>query len=178
MIVVAPDAHALPFEPTPATNPDFWANLNAFWGKNQSTADEELFHDIIPFIQTRYNISDQPRERAIAGFSMGGLQSIETGIVHLGYFSWIGTFSPGSLSGLSDEFKDALKDPNKINENLHLFEIVVGNEDCVTGPADTLFESQLRALNIKHVYTVLPGTHSLFVFRPALSNFLQEIFKR
>jgi len=66
--------------------------------------------------------------------------------------------SQGSLSGLSDEFKDALKDPNKINENLHLFEIVVGNEDCVTGPADTLFESQLRALNIKHVYTVIPGT--------------------
>src|ERR1700757_1057450 len=95
MIVVVPDAHALPFEPTPVTNPnDFWANLNGFWGKNQSTADEELFHDIIPFIQTRYNISDQPRERAIAGFSMGGLQSIETGIVHFDYFSWIGAFCP------------------------------------------------------------------------------------
>jgi len=26
---------------------------------------------------THYNISDEPRERAIAGLSMGGLQSIE-----------------------------------------------------------------------------------------------------
>jgi enterochelin esterase-like enzyme len=109
MIVVVPDAHALPFETIPATSPDFWANLSPFWGENQSKADEELFHDIIRFIQTRYNISDEPRERAIAGFSMGGLQSIETGIVHLGYFSWIGAFSPGPMWALSDEFKNALK---------------------------------------------------------------------
>ena len=109
MIVVVPDAHALPFETIPATSPDFWANLSPFWGENQSKADEELFHDIIRFIQTRYNISDEPRERAIAGFSMGGLQSIETGIVYLGYFSWIGAFSPGPMWALSDEFKNALK---------------------------------------------------------------------
>ena len=178
MIVVVPDAHALPFEPTPATNPDFWANLNDFWGKNQSTADEELFHDIIPFIQTRYNISDQPRERAIAGFSMGGLQSIETGIVHLGYFSWIGAFCPFSpMWVLSDQCKSALKDPNKINENLRLFEIVTGDNDHMSGPTTIEFESQLRELKIQHVYTVMPGTHSMFVWRPALSNFLQEIFK-
>jgi len=178
MIVVVPDAHALPFETIPKTSPDFWANFNGYWAKNQATADEELFHDIIPFIQTRYNISDDSRERAIAGLSMGAFQAIETGIVHLGYFSWIGAFSPGPLgSATSDEFKNALKDSNKINENLRLFEIVVGDNDGMNGPATAEFESQLRALNIQHVYTVLPGTHSMFVWRPALSNFLQEIFK-
>ena len=176
MIVVVPEAHALPYEPTPATEPDFFANLYAYWAKNQSTTDDELFHDIIPFVQTRYNISDEPRERAIAGLSMGGLQAMETGIAHLGYFSWIGAFSPGSLSGLSDEFKNALKDPNKINANLRLLEIVAGDHDFL-GPAIRQFEIQLRALNIQHVYTVMPGTHSMFVWRPALANFLQEIFK-
>src|SRR6516164_7223169 len=49
----------------------------------------------VAIVETHYNISDEPRERAIAGLSMGGLQSIETGIVHLGYFRWIGAFSPG-----------------------------------------------------------------------------------
>ena len=59
---------------------------------------------------------------AIAGLSMGGLQSIETGIVHLGYFRWIGAFSPGVLpAALSDEFRNALRDSNEINENLLLF---------------------------------------------------------
>jgi hypothetical protein len=40
------------------------------------------------------------------------------------------------------------------------------------------FEKWLRELNIKHVATVLPGTNSMFVRRPALANFLQEIFKK
>jgi enterochelin esterase family protein len=179
MIVVVPDAHALAFETMPVTHPgEFWPNLNDFWAKNQAAADQELFHDIIPFVQTRYNISDEPQERAISGLSMGGLQAIETGILHPGYFSWIGAFSPGSLSGLSDEFKNALKDPDKINQNLRLFEIVSGDNDGMTGPAVHQFEIQLRALNIKHVYTVMPGTHSMLVWRPALANFLQEIFKK
>jgi enterochelin esterase-like enzyme len=178
MIVVIPDAHALPFETTPVTHPDeFWPNLNDFWAKNQAAADQELFHDIIPFIQTHYNISDEPHERAIAGLSMGGLQAIETGIVHLGYFPWIGAFCPFSpMWVLSDECKNVLKDQNKINENLRLFQIVNGDNDHMAGPTTIEFEGQLRALNIKHVYTVLPGTHSMFVWRPALANFLQEIF--
>ena len=48
MIVVVPEAHALPPEATPMTNPDFWVNFNEYWAKNQSTADQELFKDIIP----------------------------------------------------------------------------------------------------------------------------------
>jgi enterochelin esterase-like enzyme len=108
---------------------------------------------------------------------MGGLQSLETGIVHLGYFSWIGVFSPGYLSALSDEFRNALKDPNKINNNLRLFEIVIGDNDNMVGPETHQFENQLRELKIQHVYTVMPGTHSMLVWRPELSNFLQEIFK-
>jgi enterochelin esterase-like enzyme len=179
MIVVVPDAHSLPFETLPETDPgDFWANLGGYWAKNRAAADEELFRDIIPFIQTHYNISDQPPERAIAGFSMGGLQAIDTGIAHRGYFSWIGAFSPAPLWGLSDEFKNAIKDPKKVNENLRLFEIVIGDNDGMGGAELPQFEEWLRELNIKHVSTVLPGTHSMFVWRPALANFLQEIFKK
>jgi len=177
MVVVVPDAHALPVEATLMTGPDFWANLSGYWEKNQTMIDQELFHDIVPFIQTRYNVSNDPRERAIAGLSMGGLQAMASGIGHLGYFSWIGAFSPVPPSVLGDKFNNALKEPIKINENLHLFEIVTGDKDSMTGPATKQLESQLRALNIQHVYTVMPGTHSMFVWRPALAKFLQEIFK-
>jgi len=179
MIVVMPDPHALPWEPTPMKNPvNFWANLSRFWAENQAAADEELFHDIIPFIQTHYNISDKPSEQAIVGTSMGGIQALGTGMAHLGYFAWIGVFSPTPPSVLGDELNNALKNADKVNENLRLFEIVTGDDDLMTGPGTTEFESQLRALNIKHVYTVIPGTHSMFVWRPALANFLQEIFKK
>jgi enterochelin esterase-like enzyme len=141
--------------------------------------DEELFHDIIPFIVTHYSISDEPRERAIAGLSMGGLQAIETGIVHLGYFRWIGAFSPGVRpAALSEEFKNALQDREKINKCLLLFDIVTGDDDKIVGEDVTKFEDQLKQANVQHVYTLLPGgTHSMFVWRSALYSFLQQIFK-
>jgi enterochelin esterase-like enzyme len=179
MIVVVPEAHALPPEPTPVTSPDFGTTVTPYLTKNVQKVDEELFNDIIPFIEVHYNISDEPRERAIAGLSMGGQQSIETGIAHLGYFSWIGAFSPGIASAaFSEEYKTALKDPTKINKNLLLFDIVVGDDDKIVGEGVTTFEAQLKHANVQHIYTVVPGTHSMFVWRPALSNFLQKIFKR
>ena len=179
MVVVVPEAHALPPEPTPATSGEFLTDVQPYLVRNQRAVDEELFHDIIPFIQTHYNISAEPRERAIAGLSMGGLQSIETGLVHLGYFDWIGAFSPGILpQAFSDEFKDALKDPQRINKTLCLFDIVTGDNDLIVGKANTEFDAELTRLNIRHRYTVVPGTHSMFVWQPALSNFLQRIFQR
>jgi enterochelin esterase family protein len=174
MIVAVPEAHALPPEDIPGTD------NTPYLAKNQPTVDEELFHDIIPFIDTHYNVSDEPRERAIAGLSMGGLQAIETGIVHLGYFGWIGAFSPGVRpAALSEEFKNALTEPDKINKTLLLFDIVSGDDDKIVGEDVTKFEDQLKQANVQHVYKLLPGgTHSMFVWRPALYSFLQQIFQR
>ena len=175
MIVVVPDPHALPYRNDASDQTRFLRQLLSLLCEKPDDGRRGAFPRYHSFYPTHYNISDEPRERAIAGASMGGLQSLETGIVHLGYFSWIGVFSPG-LSGLSDEFKNALKDPNKINEICAFSrsspEITIL---CWTG--NQQFDSQLRALNIQHVYTVMPGTHSMFVWRPALSNFLQKIFK-
>jgi enterochelin esterase-like enzyme len=173
MIVVVPEAHALPPEDIPSTD------NTPYLKKNQQAVDEELFHDIIPFIETHYRISDDSRERAIAGLSMGGLQAIETGIVHPGYFRWIGAFSPGVRpAAFSDEFNNALKDPEKINKDLLFFDIVTGDDDKNVGEDVTKFEDQLKQANVQHVYTLLAGTHSMLVWRPALYRFLQQIFKR
>jgi enterochelin esterase-like enzyme len=174
MVVVVPEAHALPTEDILGTD------NTPYLAKNQQAVDDELFHDIIPFVETHYNISDEPRERAIAGLSMGGLQSIETGIVHLGYFRWIGAFSPGVLrpATLSDEFKNALADREKVNKTLLLFDITIGADDKIVGEDVTKFEDQLKQANVQHTYTVLPGgTHSMFVWRPALYDFLQKVFR-
>jgi enterochelin esterase-like enzyme len=180
MIVVVPEAHALPPETAQALSPDFETNVIPYLSRNQEAVDDELFHDIIPLIQSHYPISDEPPDRAIAGLSMGGLQAIETGIVHLGYFGWIGAFSPGIISeALSDEFNNALKNPNEINESLLLFDITSGENDELVGKYVTEFEERLKQASIQHTYTIVPGgTHSMFVWRLALFNFLQQIFKR
>ena len=74
--------------------------------------------------------------------------------------------------------KNALEDREKINKNLLLFDIVTGDDDKIVGEDVTKFEDQLKQENVQHVYTLLPGgTHSMFVWRSALYNFLQQIFK-
>jgi enterochelin esterase family protein len=178
MVVVVPETHALPPEPTPATSGDFITDVLPWVARNQRVADEELFHDIIPFVQAHYNMSAESRERAIAGLSLGGLQAIETGLVHLGYFDWIGGFSPAVLPpAFSEAFQNALKEAEKINGTLRLFDIITGDNDALVGKINTEFDAELTRLNVRHGYTVVPGTHSMFVWRSALSTFLQTVFK-
>ena len=68
---------------------------------------------------------------------------------------------------------------DKINKTLLLFDIVSGDDDKVVGEDVTKFEIQLKQANLQHVFTLMPGgTHSMFVWRPALCSFLQQIFQR
>jgi enterochelin esterase-like enzyme len=124
-------------------------------------------------------VSQVPSERAIAGLSMGGLQAIDTGIAHDGYFGWIGAFSPATISGaFSEEYAKAMRNPKKVNENLLLFDIVTGDDDQMVGKHVFEFESQLREAKVRHRFTVIAGgTHSMFVWRSALAAFLEQMFK-
>ena len=79
MIVVVPEAHALPPEATLVTSPNFVTNRTPYLTKNQQAVDEELFHDIIPLIKARYTISDEAQELAIAGLSMVGARPSRPG---------------------------------------------------------------------------------------------------
>jgi enterochelin esterase-like enzyme len=61
---------------------------------------------------------------------------------------------------------------------LPLFDIVTGDDDALVGTSVTEFEAELNQVGVKHVYTVIHGgTHSMSVWRPALYDFLQQVFK-
>jgi enterochelin esterase-like enzyme len=179
MVVVVPEAHALPPERIPVTDPDFDRTVLPYLIRNKKAIDRELFCDLIPFLEARYLVSQVPSERAIAGLSMGGLQAIDTGIAHDGYFGWIGAFSPATISGaFSEEYAKAMRNPKKVNENLLLFDIVTGDDDQMVGKHVFEFESQLRKAKVRHRFTVIAGgTHSMFVWRSALAAFLEQMFK-
>jgi len=55
--------------------------------------ERDLLDDVIPAIQSRYNTSTNRESRALAGLSMGGGQSLNFGLTHLGTFAWVGGFS-------------------------------------------------------------------------------------
>jgi enterochelin esterase-like enzyme len=174
MIVVIPDTHAL----NPDILPIGLEHLKPYWAKNEEAADQELFQDIIPFIQEKYRVHQHSHFHAIAGLSMGGLQAAASGVVHPDYFSWLGAFSPASWDyALSDKVTDALaSNAEEINRHVKLFQIVAGKVDDVVGAAPQQFADKLTRLGIRHDLQLVEGSHNMDVWRPALYKFVRQIF--
>jgi len=52
-----------------------------------------LLEEVMPAVERAYNVSRNREERAIAGLSMGGAETLYTALNHLDKFAWIGSFS-------------------------------------------------------------------------------------
>jgi enterochelin esterase-like enzyme len=82
-------------------------------GFNFSAFERVLTEELIPFIDANYRThADQPH-RALAGLSMGGMQTRTIGLAHLDLFSHLGVFSGGSIepANITDmaDFKQKIK---------------------------------------------------------------------
>src|SRR5687768_6919021 len=80
---------------------------------NFSAFEKVLIGDFIPFIDANFRTIDDQRHRAMAGLSMGGMQTRAITLAHLDTFSHIGVFSGGSIAvtNITDmpAFKETVK---------------------------------------------------------------------
>jgi enterochelin esterase-like enzyme len=179
MVVVIPETHALPPEAVPGPgSPEFTNYTN----DNAVKVDQELFTDIIPFVTAHYRVRWDAAGHALAGLSLGAIQTEYTGLLHSDYFSALGVFSGGIItapnSTVTTTIENALGHPAKINRDIRYFYLVAGGQDIAL-PFTQAFAQQLDAAGIHHVFEVIPGQlHTMFVWRPALYNFVQHIFTR
>ena len=90
MVVVMLDGHPLGQMSRDATTQRRGAAMEAF--------RNELFDDALPLVESLYRVRREPRDRAIAGLSMGGGQSLTVGLGNLDRFAWVGAFSAGPPS--------------------------------------------------------------------------------
>ena len=72
--------------------------------QNYDLYQKALVTEVIPQIEANYHVSKKREDRAIAGLSMGGHESLFTGLSHPELFAWIGTFSAGLNAKLSHSF--------------------------------------------------------------------------
>jgi enterochelin esterase family protein len=56
-----------------------------------------LLEEVIPTVEKAYNVNKGREQRAIAGLSMGGAESLYVGLDHLDKFAWIGAFSSAPM---------------------------------------------------------------------------------
>ncbi|NJM24571.1 MAG: esterase [Bacteroidia bacterium] len=144
------------------------------------TFEAELTQSIIPFVETHYRAATDARSRALAGLSMGGLQTLYAGIYHADMFSCLGVFSSGWLpnqKNISDRQYDYLKkNAATINSNTKLWIAMGGKEDIAYDNCQVML-SKFNEINIKYTYSEYPGGHAWPVWRNNLYNLAPLLFK-
>ena len=130
--------------------------------------EKDLIEDVIPYVQKCYRVSSEQKERAVAGLSMGGGQSLTIGLGNLDLFGWVGAFS----SAIPEEQKlgKLLAEPESINEKLDLLWIGCGRKDFLF-EANQKFLERLTSEKIKHVGHITDGAHEWRIWR----NYLNEL---
>jgi enterochelin esterase-like enzyme len=135
---------------------------------------EALITEVIPRVEAEYSVIKDRNSRAIAGLSMGGSESLLTGLNNLDKFGWIGAFSSG---GITEEFDEEFPAVNsKSTENLHLLWIACGTDDRLID-INRKVRAWLASKNIKHVDIETPGYHTWMVWRRNLTEFSSLLFR-
>jgi len=135
---------------------------------------EALLTEVMPRVESEYRITKDRNARAIAGLSMGGSESLLTGLNNLDKFAWVGAFSSG---GIPDDFqKDFPALDAKANQQFHVLWIACGTEDHLITVNRNLRE-WLKTKGVKATEIETPGMHTWMVWRRNLAEFAPLLFR-
>ena len=133
-----------------------------------------LIGEIMPLAESAYNISRDRESRAITGLSMGGLESLDTGLHNTDKFAWIGGFS-SAVPALDYEHQLATLDPK--TADLKLLWIACGTEDSLI-EANRKMIAFLKAKGMPVTQVETPGLHVSLVWRDNLIHFAPLLFQQ
>jgi len=150
--------------------------------------EDDVTLALIPYIDANFRTISDRDHRAMAGLSMGGMQTFQITFDHLDLFSYIGGFSgAGGMSmmrgdqkpDLKTAFNGALADPAAFAKRVHLLWIGVGTEEPAGMHAGIVrLHTALDEANVKHIFYESPGTsHEWQTWRRDLKDFAPRLFQ-
>jgi signal transduction histidine kinase len=136
-----------------------------------SAFEHALIDDLIPYVDTNFRtLSDQPH-RAMAGLSMGGMQTRLFTTAHLDTFSHIGIFSAGSIAPADITDMAAFKQKVKL-----VFFSYGSRENSADGRANA---DVLKQAGVNTVFYLSPETgHEWLTWRRSLYQFAPLLFQK
>ncbi|BAV06812.1 Enterochelin esterase [Filimonas lacunae] len=143
--------------------------------------ENELKNVVIPTVESNYRASKEASQRALAGLSMGGLQTLYAGIGNTSLFSYLGVFSSGWFGGqqpvAEQQYAYMKENAATINNNLKQFWIAMGGKEDIAWNNCQNMMKKLDELNIHYKYSEYPGGHTWPVWRNNLYQFSQLLFQ-
>jgi enterochelin esterase family protein len=100
MIVVMPLGYG---EPKVLDSPGD-LDRNPVWQTNIERFTDELLREVMPRVEREYPVRKDRDGRAIAGLSMGGAESLYTGLNHPDQFAWVASMSAALLTAPEKNF--------------------------------------------------------------------------
>ncbi len=165
MIIVMPNGRA---QKNDRAEGDVFRTAPAF-----AAFERDLLDDVIPAIESRYSAHTDRENRALAGLSMGGGQTLNFGLTHLDKFAWIGGFSSAPNTRPPSEL---VPDPAAAKEKIKLLFISCGNKDGLINISQRMHR-YLKEKEVPHIWHVDGHGHDATHWRNSLYHFAQRIFR-
>ena len=178
MIVVMPAGHTGPFRFGPPGDNSFQRQMDEFV--------EDFTKDVRPYVESNYRVKADRANRAIAGLSMGGAQTLSIAFGHLDEYAYIGVYSSGIFginggfggTAPSTEWEDSHKatlDDAALKKGLSLVWFGCGKEDFLVKTSEATV-----AMLKKHGFDVVSrdseGGHTWINWREYLNEFAPKLF--
>jgi enterochelin esterase family protein len=140
--------------------------------------NDEMIKDIIPFVEAHYRTLAAPEGRALSGLSMGGIQTLNTGLHNLGTFRYVAVMSSGWTTEEDRQFfytHEAAKIPS-YNKELKLFWWGWGQTDIARANGLAVIDTlKSRGVRIETLET--PGGHEWTNWRLYLHTMAPKLFR-
>lgn len=182
MLVVMPNgslprpANLPAFTPGTTPSPEFMAAMAAA----QERFTNELMKDVVPFVEKNYRVLTGRDNRAIAGLSMGGGQTLRVLTSHPDQFAYVAIWSAGLNPQATPDFEKRnaafLASADKLNKQLKLVSISVGDKDFTYAGSKNLSELFTKR-GIKNDLHVSGGGHTWINWRHYLHDYAQLLFR-
>lgn len=152
------------------------------------TFEDDVTQALIPFIDKTFRTLADRDHRAMAGLSMGGMQTFHITLNHLDLFSHIGGFSgAGGLLAPGDrkfdpktDYNGVFADADAFAEKVHVLWLGVGTAESERFRSGILrLHRGLNDAGIEHAYVESQGTdHEWQTWRRALKDFAPRLFQQ
>lgn len=167
MIIVMPNGHT----------PSLGIKMGA--GPSQDPYCTELLNDIMPFVEKNYKVKTGRNNTAIAGLSMGGIQTLNIALWNPNKFGYVFPMSTGYfppiIKEIEENYSQILKNP-ELNM-FKLFIVGMGKSDPLAYNNNKEMMSMLNKYGIKFTYRETEGSHTYPVWRRNLFFIADKLFK-
>jgi enterochelin esterase family protein len=137
----------------------------------------DLLDDVMPMVEKTMKVSVRPEDRAIAGLSMGGGQTINVAFNRPELFRYVVLMSPAANANVIDNYPAFFKDIAAANKRFKLVWMAVGKDDTLTGPGDRSMTEALTKVGFTHSFKLSEGRHEWTVWRHYLDEVAPLLFR-